>query len=199
MSLTAADSARAAAAAAARVIEKARWLKANGNRATNEAKTRFWGLIRKMTRLGAGELFGEMALLDNRPHSATAKAELPSKLFVLLRADFDASATSEAEAKAEIARTHRQSGYLLDPHTAVATHAARAALARDPATPMIVPGTAHPAKFPDAVQAATGARPPLPPHLADLMERRENLHVLANDAALVERFIRTRVGAGALA
>ena len=109
-----------------------------------------------------------------------------------LRAYFDASATSETATKAEMTRTYKQSGYVLDPHTAVAVHAARAALARDPATPMIVPGTAHPAKFPDAVQAATGTRPQLPPHLADLMERREHFDVLANDAALVERFIRAR-------
>ena len=52
--------------------------------------------------------------------------------------------------------------------------------------------TAHPAKFPDAVERATGVRPPLPPHLADLMERRERFARLPNDQAAVERFIRER-------
>ena len=114
-----------------------------------------------------------------------------------LRADFDASATSEAETQAEMARTYKTAGYVLDPHTAVAAHAARAALKRDPATPMIVLGTAHPAKFPDAVRAATGQAPALPPHLADLLDRHEHFDVLANDAALVGRFIRARASAGA--
>jgi threonine synthase len=52
--------------------------------------------------------------------------------------------------------------------------------------------TAHPAKFPDAVERATGLRPPLPPHLADLLERPERFTVLANDQGAVERFIRER-------
>ena len=109
-----------------------------------------------------------------------------------LRADFDASATSEADTQDEMARTFRQTGYVLDPHTAVAVHAARAALARDPATPMIALGTAHPAKFPAAVHRATGLHPPLPSHLADLMQRREHFDILPNDAKAVETFVRAR-------
>ena len=50
---------------------------------------RLWGLFRKMAHLSSGDLFGEIALIENRPHSATAVAELPTKLFVLLRDDFD--------------------------------------------------------------------------------------------------------------
>ena len=50
--------------------------------------------------------------------------------------------------------------------------------------------TAHPAKFPEAVERATGRHPALPPHLADLMDRRERFTVLPNDQAAVERFIR---------
>ena len=74
-----------------------------------------------------------------------------------------------------MARAWRESGVLIDPHTAVGVHAARAALARDPATPVIALATAHPAKFPDAVEDATGVRPALPPHLADLMRRPERI------------------------
>ena len=61
---------------------------------------------------------------------------------------------------------------------------------------MVVLGTAHPAKFPDAVKAATGVDPPLPAHLADLHERKERFTVLPNDQGAVERFVRSRARAG---
>ena len=76
------------------------------------------------------------------------------------------------ETLAIIADTYRRAGMLVDPHTAVGLGAARAA-GRDPAVPMVVLATAHPAKFPDAVEQATGVRPPLPAHLADLFDRPE--------------------------
>jgi threonine synthase len=57
---------------------------------------------------------------------------------------------------------------------------------------MIVLGTAHPAKFPDAVARSIGLRPPLPAHLADLMKRPEHFTVVANDRYAIERFVRER-------
>jgi threonine synthase len=57
---------------------------------------------------------------------------------------------------------------------------------------MVALATAHPAKFADAVERATGVRPPLPPALAEIMEKREEVAVLPNDAASVARFIRER-------
>ena len=107
-----------------------------------------------------------------------------------LRAEFDAIRTDEAATQAEMARSYRDTGHILDPHTAVGVSAARRALANDPATPMVVLGTAHPAKFPDAVERATGQHPPLPPHMADLMTRPERINRLPNDLAAVQRFIR---------
>jgi len=53
--------------------------------------------------------------------------------------------------------------------------------------------TAHPAKFPDAVEAATGVRPPLPPHLADLLERPERIERCAADLDAVEALVRRAV------
>jgi threonine synthase len=111
-----------------------------------------------------------------------------------LRAEFDADRASEADTTHEIARCWHGSGMLVDPHTAVGIHAARPRLAADPKTPMVVLGTAHAAKFPDAIERAIGLRPPLPPSLADLFSRPERFTVLANDQALIERFIRDRVG-----
>jgi threonine synthase len=105
---------------------------------------------------------------------------------------FEGAAVSEAETLAEIGKTYRETGQLLDPHTAVATAAARRALQRDTATSMIALSTAHPAKFPDAVEKATGRRPALPDHLADLLQRQERFSVLPNDAVAVEQFIRAR-------
>ena len=86
-------------------------------------------------------------------------------------------------------------GYVLDPHSAVGTRAGRALLRDEPDVPVVALSTAHPAKFPDAVERATGLRPALPPHMADLMERRESFTVLPNDQAAVERFIRERARA----
>jgi threonine synthase len=109
-----------------------------------------------------------------------------------IRDEFDAFSTNEVDCAAEMTRVYRESGYVLDPHTAIAVHAARRALARDRATPMIVLGTAHPAKFPDAVEKAIGLRPALPAHLADLTSRQERFTILPNDQGAVRRFIRER-------
>jgi threonine synthase len=109
-----------------------------------------------------------------------------------IRDEFDAFSTDEANCAAEMAHVYRDSGVILDPHTAVAVHAARRALARNRVVPMIVLGTAHPAKFPDAVEKAIKVRPPLPPHLADLMSRQERFTILPNDQGAVRRFIRER-------
>ncbi len=61
------------------------------------------------------------------------------------------------------------------------------------AVPMVVLGTAHPAKFPDAVEKATGRRPPLPAFLSDLYDREERCDVLPNDLAAVQAHIKQRV------
>jgi len=112
-----------------------------------------------------------------------------------IRRDFAGAAVPEDEVADEIGRTWRGAGYLLDPHTAIAVRAARRHLARDPATPVVALATAHPAKFPDAVERATGLRPALPPHLADLMHRPERLTRLPNDPAAIETFIRAEARA----
>ena len=61
---------------------------------------------------------------------------------------------------------------------------------RDPATPMITLATAHPAKFPDAVEAATGQRPPLPDHMADLFDREERVTRVPNDLEALKDIIK---------
>jgi threonine synthase len=94
---------------------------------------------------------------------------------------------------AEIRRLYQEAGYLADPHTAVGTAAARAARPEDEAVPVVVAATAHPAKFPEAVERATGRRPALPPQLADLFEREEHFTVLPPDLAMVQAAVRAHI------
>ncbi|MHA1538721.1 MAG: threonine synthase, partial [Alphaproteobacteria bacterium] len=104
---------------------------------------------------------------------------------------FDGARLDDEETKKAIAKIHSQSGVLVDPHSAVGILAGRARR-RDTSIPMVAIATAHPAKFPDAVEAACGIRPALPPHLADLFEREERFEVLANDLGQVRGFIAGR-------
>lgn len=117
---------------------------------------------------------------------------LPDQALAAIRRDFAAGTTGEAETKATIANTLAASGYLLDPHTAVGAHVARTHLGR---TPIVTLATAHPAKFPAAVEAASGIAPALPTWLADLHSREERLSILANDQTAVEDFISARTRA----
>ncbi len=99
---------------------------------------------------------------------------------------FRAARSDDDDVLAEIARVYRASGVLVDPHTATGTAAAHA-LARD--HPVVTMATAHPAKFPDAVEAATGVRPALPDHLADLLARPERYDEAPADLAVVEELV----------
>jgi threonine synthase len=119
--------------------------------------------------------------------------ELPPTALANIRAEFSAGTTGEAETRAAIAATYKNSGYLLDPHTAVGVHVARHE--RQTSVPMVTLATAHPAKFADAVTEASDIAPALPAWLADLHQREERLSVLANDQAAVEDFIRARTRA----
>lgn len=83
-----------------------------------------------------------------------------------------------------------QTGELVDPHTAVGVAAARACH-KNPDVPVVTLATAHPAKFPDAVHAASGIRPALPDHLTDLYEREERFDELDNQVEAVKTYIET--------
>lgn len=108
-----------------------------------------------------------------------------------IRAQFGAARIDENETKATISRLRDETGELVDPHSAVGL-AAAAKLRGDASVPMVTLATAHPAKFPDAVKAATGIHPELPPAMADLFTREERLAALPNDLGAVQAFIRER-------
>ncbi len=100
------------------------------------------------------------------------QATVPATWVDRLRGGFDADRLDDEETSAVIREMHTTQGVILDPHTAVGVGAALRRPA-DAEHPMVCLATAHPAKFPDAVEAATGVRPALPERLADLLERPE--------------------------
>ncbi len=108
-----------------------------------------------------------------------------------LRRLFDAQRFDDAQTSAEIAARLRSCGELLDPHTAIATAAARAEV-RPEIAAVVALATAHPAKFPDAVEKASGLRPELPPRLADLYDREERCVALPNDLVALQDYIRSQ-------
>ncbi len=110
-----------------------------------------------------------------------------------LRGLFRSGRADQAQTAAMIARVARETGLVIDPHTAVGLVAAEANRG-DAAAPMVTLGTAHAAKFPDAVAAACGARPALPARMADLFERPERITRVPDDLAAVEALIRERTG-----
>jgi threonine synthase len=105
-----------------------------------------------------------------------------------MRALFTADRADEEESAAEMRAWMREANYCADPHTAVALAVAEKET-RDPSVPMVVLSTAHPAKFPQAVEAACGTAPKLPEWLADLATRKERVTVLGVDQSAVERYV----------
>ena len=124
----------------------------------------------------------------------TGRMDVPDQAWHAAQAQFTGFRLDDEATLAEIDRTWRDCGYLADPHTATAIAASRG---HAPGTPTIVAGTAHPAKFPDAIHAAVGFRPPLPPHLADLYERPERFSVAPNDLAAIQTELRAFVSRNA--
>ncbi|MGR3570653.1 threonine synthase [Brevirhabdus sp.] len=108
-----------------------------------------------------------------------------------LRDSFASGRASEAETSDTIRTLFASTGELLCPHSAVGVKVARDQ--GQGAVPMITLATAHPAKFPDAVEAATGIRPPLPSRMADLYERSERVISVPNDLAAIQSTIRERL------
>ncbi|MEE8444171.1 MAG: threonine synthase, partial [Alphaproteobacteria bacterium] len=119
----------------------------------------------------------------------TGRLTAPQGGMKMLGALFDGHRLDDGQTLAAIAAEQASSGEVLDPHSAIGVAAARA-LAGDPAIPMVALATAHPAKFADAVERATGQAPVMPARLAGLFERQERFSVLANDLAAVQAHIR---------
>ena len=125
-------------------------------------------------------------LLDQFRSDGTVS--IPADTLELLKAEFGADRLDDAGVCEVIQSVHEEHDILLDPHTAVGVGVARRI--GSPSSPLVCLSTAHPAKFPDAVFSSTGVRPPLPSHLADLLERPEHLDHCSDNLAEVEKFVR---------
>jgi threonine synthase len=101
---------------------------------------------------------------------------------------FAAGTVDDAGTLACITRTHAENDYVLDPHTAVGVATTQTL---DLQGINVTLATAHPAKFPEAVKAATGATPALPAHLADLFEREEQFTPMTRDLDALKAYIRS--------
>jgi len=143
----------------------------------------FERLLFEATGRDAAEVRAQMASLTQ-----SRRFSLSSRALSRVRALFNADRADEEETAATIRTALRETSRLIDPHTAVALAVAEKET-RDSAVPMIVLGTAHPAKFPDAVEAACGIRPALPDWLSDLPERPERATPMAVDQGAIEKFI----------
>ncbi len=124
-----------------------------------------------------------------RQFRETGSVNLDGVAWRAAQAEFEGHRLSDEETVAEMARLYRATGELIDPHSAIGVAAARAKRT-DPETPVVALATAHPAKFPDAVERACGLRPAMPPRLAGLFDLEERLSVLSNDLAAVTAHVR---------
>ncbi|WP_299688208.1 threonine synthase [uncultured Tateyamaria sp.] len=140
----------------------------------------------------------ERALFDAYDRDGGAVAQLMDELkaggfevsqgaMQALEEHFSSGRVSEDQTAAQISTTLIASAELLCPHSAVGVHVADEQ--RQAGTPMVTLATAHPAKFPDAVEAATGIRPPLPSRMADLYDRPERLTRVPNDLPALKAHI----------
>jgi threonine synthase len=118
----------------------------------------------------------------------TAELSLEADQHDTIRSVFAAARVDDDATIVEMAVVHGETGLLVDPHTAVGLAAARV-VAADPGVATVTLATAHPAKFPDAVERATGVRPELPEHLSDLLERRERYDTIPNELAAIEHYV----------
>jgi threonine synthase len=118
----------------------------------------------------------------------SGRMAIPDAVWRQARQHFTGYRLDDEGTLAEIARTWREAGYLADPHTAIGLAAARECA--PVGLPVIVAATAHPAKFPDAIERAVGFRPPLPPQLKDLYDREETFTRAKSDLGEIEALVR---------
>ena len=130
----------------------------------------------------AGAIRSLMSGLSQSGSFTIGQKELAS-----IREEFDSHAVNEVETAKTIAQTLKTTGELLDPHSAVGFAAALRSKASDSA--MVTLATAHPAKFPDAVEKASGIRPHLPQRLSHLLNAKERFTILPNSATAVRDFV----------
>ena len=125
-----------------------------------------------------------------RAFSETGVIDLPPQALAIMRETFSGTSVTEDDTSRAMLSTLNETGELIDPHTAVAVAAARRASLPDPTTPMAVLSTAHPAKFPEAVHAATGVTPDVPASAQGITGKPERYDHLPADAEAIMAYVR---------
>lgn len=128
-----------------------------------------------------------------RAFAETGVIDLPPQALTAMRETFSGASVTEDDTARGMLSTLNETGELIDPHTAVAVAAARRASPPDPTTPMAILSTAHPAKFPEAVGAATGVTPEVPAAARGLAARTERYDHLPADADAIMAYVRAFV------
>jgi threonine synthase len=143
----------------------------------------------------------ERALFDAYDRDGAAVAQLMGEMkqggfgisqgaLQALREHFDSGRSSDEQTSATIQSFFAATGEVLCPHSAVGVKVAEEHLG---SSPMVTLATAHPAQFPDAVEAAMGLRPALPRWLADLFDRDERVTEMPNNLQLMKSLVRERI------
>jgi len=150
-----------------------------------QVSSNFERLLFEASGRNAAKVRGMMASLGQ-----SRAFTLDAGLTDAIRAEFDSGHADEETVARTISMTHDATGELLDPHSAIGI--AVAGQLKSGPNPLISLATAHPAKFPDAVEKASGIRPELPERLAYLMSAKEKFSILPNDMEAVKTFILAR-------
>ena len=132
-----------------------------------------------------------------RAFAETGIIDMPPGAMRLVRDLFRGAMIDETETSRTMVATHHLTGELIDPHTAVGVAAARRIGPANPGTPLVALSTAHPAKFPETVQAATGVTPIAPPQVEALQRRKERFERLPADVEAVKTIVRDVMGVAA--
>jgi threonine synthase len=125
--------------------------------------------------------------------AATRALTIPTSVLDELRRRYLAASGNDDETRAAIERVYKDSGMIVDPHTAVGV-AASLKLGESLKGPVVLLATAHPAKFPEAIEQAIGIAPEIPQKLAGLMAQEERYTVLPNEVGAVRTFVLERTG-----
>ena len=131
--------------------------------------------------------------------SRTGAFEVDDESLTRAQALFESETFNDEQTKDMIRNAFLKSGLLLDPHTAIGVAAGRARRRQGDAfdVPLVCLATAHPAKFPRAVEEAIGGAPALPPQLTGLMTLDENYETLPANLETVKDFIAGRLAGAA--
>ena len=155
-----------------------------------QVSSNFERLLFEVTGRDAARVRAYMEALKQGGRFEMSEAELQ-----LMRALFAAERVDEAETVEVMQQIEAQCGFQIDPHSAVGIRAAQRAVLPD-GVPMVSLATAHPAKFPKAVQAAYQAEPDTPARVTDMLDKPERFSELPNQLNAVEDFIRNHARAG---